>query len=125
MALTNLTKGTVVDSEGGSATTNLAQGVSKSWINFTTVTSTVAQDSFNVGSMLDFGTGYSGVVFTNNMSNNDYSKTMSAGGGSYRHFADTVSHGTAFTNGYRVYVTDATTARDCDDNQCTVHGDLA
>ena len=125
MALTNLTKGTVVDSEGGSATTNLAQGLAKAWANFTMVTSTAIADSFNVGSLTDNGTGHATVNFTNNMSNNDYSKTMSAGGAYYRHFADTVSHGTTNTTDFRHYVTDGSTARDCDDNNDTVHGDLA
>jgi hypothetical protein len=45
MALTNLTKGTVVGSEGGSATTNLAQGLAKAWANITTASTIGINDS--------------------------------------------------------------------------------
>ena len=75
MALTNLTKGTVVGSEGGSATTNLAQGLAKVWIHFTGVSSTAIRDSFNTSSLTDLATGSTRATFTNAMGNNDYSAT--------------------------------------------------
>ena len=70
MALTNLTKGTVVGSEGGSATTNLAQGLAKAFIRFNAGTS--INDSFNVASLSDDGTGNYHYTFTNNMSDANY-----------------------------------------------------
>ena len=72
MALTNLTKGTVVDSEGGSATTNLAQGLAKQWVRFSGTSMSVA-DSFNTSSVTDNGTGDYSPVLTNSMSGENYS----------------------------------------------------
>ena len=75
MALTNLTKGTVVGSEGGSATTNLAQGLAKAWTHFTGGSSTTIRDSFNTSSLTDLTTGSTRATFTSAMGNNDYSAT--------------------------------------------------
>jgi hypothetical protein len=55
MALTNLTKGTVVGSEGGSATTNLAQGLAKAWVG--AEADAVRSDAFNMSSSTDHGDG--------------------------------------------------------------------
>ena len=71
MALTNLTKGTVVDSEGGSATTNLAQGLCKVWINGPAAKNSI-NDSFNVSSLDDDGTGDFGVHYTNDFASTNY-----------------------------------------------------
>ena len=57
MALTNLTKGTVVGSEGGSATTNLAQGLAKAWCNLDGTGTASVRDSFNNAGITDNGTG--------------------------------------------------------------------
>ena len=80
MALTNLTKGTVVGSEGGSATTNLAQGLTKAWLNLNgsatfDVSDTEIRDSFNLTTTIDEGTGDYSASFTNNMANVNYSVT--------------------------------------------------
>ena len=55
--------------EGGSTTTNLQQGLTKAWVNHNQAT---VNDSFNVGSVTDNGTGDSGHNFTNNMANIHY-----------------------------------------------------
>ena len=60
----------VVTGEGGSTTTNLQQGLVKSWINHDQAT---VSDSHNVGSLTDNGTGDYGANFTNNMGNANYS----------------------------------------------------
>jgi hypothetical protein len=80
MALTNLTKGTVVGSEGGSATTNLAQGLAKAWLNLDGTATfdssdTEIRDSFNMTTITDEGTGDYSASFTNNMGNANYSLT--------------------------------------------------
>ena len=67
MALTNLTKGLTVDSEGGSATTNLVQGLAKAWTNFNGTGTIAHRDSFNCGSLTDQGTGQYDINFTSNM----------------------------------------------------------
>jgi len=72
MALTNLTKGTVVGSEGGSATTNLAQGLAKAWVNFNGRGTIAARDSFNHSSLTDVSVGNYTVTMTNAMGNTNY-----------------------------------------------------
>ena len=63
-----------VTGEGNSTTTNLQQGLCKSWCNFDGQASgAAARDSFNVGSMTDTATGNYTTNFTNNMSNDDFS----------------------------------------------------
>ena len=48
----------LVTGEGNSTTTNLQQGLSKSWLNLDASLSTPAfRDSFNLGSVTDNGTG--------------------------------------------------------------------
>lgn len=56
----------------GTATTNLQQGLAKSWLHYDQKGdggSTQALDSFNVGSVTDAGTGQYEVNVTNNFSN--------------------------------------------------------
>jgi len=53
----------------GSAQTSIQQGLCKAWIQMTTDTT---NDSFNVGSATDHGTGQHSMNFTNNMGNDDY-----------------------------------------------------
>ncbi len=99
MALTSLTKGTVVGSEGGSATTNLVQGVAKTWINFNGQTGTFdggqVRDSFNVASQVDNGTGDFATNFTNAMNNANYAFSGTT-------TSNNASAGTRGTNGIMV-----------------------
>jgi hypothetical protein len=68
----------LVVAEGGTVTTNLQQGLSKSWINFDGTGTIASRDTFNVSSLADNGTGLYTVTFASNMSNADYA----TGGGS-------------------------------------------
>ena len=61
----------VAKSEGGSATTNIAQGLAKMWFYRITDGSSLA-DSFNASSITDTGTGDFTVVINNNMNNANY-----------------------------------------------------
>ena len=72
----NSTGQTTIVGEGGTTTTNLQQGLCKSWIQFNGQGTIATQDSFNRGSLTDNGTGNYILGFTNNMANDDY-----AGGG--------------------------------------------
>ena len=54
--------GTAVTSVGGAATTNISQGVTKAWVH---AHQHDAQDSFNVASQTDSGTGDYTFTFTN------------------------------------------------------------
>ena len=59
--------------EGNSTTTNLQQGLIKVWDHVSGDGATI-DDSFNISSHTDTGTGQGYHVFTNNMSNNDWSR---------------------------------------------------
>ena len=74
----------------GTAQTSIQQGLSKAFVNFTSVTTTATRDSFNISSLTDVSTGKTQPIsFTSNMNNDDYS-------GSYYNNAST--KGTAYTN---------------------------
>ena len=64
--------------EGGTTTTNLQQGLGKSWVNFDGTGTIAARDSLNVGSLTDNGTGDYTVNFTNAIDNANYSCVTSA-----------------------------------------------
>ena len=61
-----------VTGEGNSTTTNLQQGLAKSWVNFNGTSTIAARDSSNVGSLTDNGTGDYSVNFSNSMGNANY-----------------------------------------------------
>ena len=124
-----------VTGEGNSTTTNLQQGVSKAWANVTNATPTI-NDSFNIASITDNGTGDHTLNFTNAMGNANYAypadvkynatstAVFSAGG------VDSSSINQA-TSGVRintVYVTPSSSRTDYDTYMqfyVVVHGDLA
>ena len=66
-----------VTSEGGSATQSLQQGLAKAWVQYNT--SHVVQDSFNVASVTDVGTGQGTINISNAMNNAGYSLAYSSG----------------------------------------------
>jgi hypothetical protein len=69
---------TTVPSEGGAATTNLVQGLAKTWVNFDGSGPTVIRDSLGISAILDLGNGYTRLTFTSSFSNDDYAATGSA-----------------------------------------------
>ena len=60
-----------ITSEGGSATMQLQQGLTKVWINAPAAKNSI-NDSFNVSSLDDDGTGDFGVHFTNDFASTNY-----------------------------------------------------
>ena len=64
--------------EGNSTTTNLQQGLTKTWASIKGTTSTELLDSFNVASVSDDATGKSTITITNDMTNDNYSTPTSA-----------------------------------------------
>ena len=56
----------------GSAQTSIQQGLCKAWCVFDQVNSNTIDDSFNIGSVTDRGTGSMYGVYTNNMSSINY-----------------------------------------------------
>ena len=66
-----------VTSEGGSATQSLQQGLAKAWVQYNT--SHVVQDSQNVSSVTDVGTGQGTINVNNSLNNSGYSVNYSSG----------------------------------------------
>jgi len=72
----DVTGNVTVDAEGGSATADVRQGLTKWWITLEQGSSYTTHDSFNVSSTSDDGTGRATVSIGNNMNNNDYCVPM-------------------------------------------------
>ena len=68
----------VVTGEGNSTTTNLQQGLAKVWVRFNGSSTIAVDDSLNVASLTDVGTGDYQVNFTNNMGNINYANTSNS-----------------------------------------------
>jgi hypothetical protein len=61
-----------VTGEGNSTTTNLQQGLAKAWVHFDGSGTVGIDDSFNIGSLTDNGTGNYTTAFSNNMNSANY-----------------------------------------------------
>jgi hypothetical protein len=61
----------------GTAQTSIQQGLCKSWINLTGTGTIAVNDSFNISSVTDIGTGNYRAYYTSNMSNVNYSVDIS------------------------------------------------
>jgi hypothetical protein len=59
-------------SEGGAKTQNTVQGLCKVWVHYNGDSNHAIQDSFNVTSVADGGTGRGTVSIANDMNNNSY-----------------------------------------------------
>ena len=62
-----------VTSEGGAATQSLQQGLAKVWCKFNGTGTLAVNDSLNISSVSDVGTGNYSPIFTNNMSSEHFS----------------------------------------------------
>ena len=102
-----------------------AARLAKCWIDYTTASSFVVNDSFNVASITDQGAGDATINISTDMASANYSVTSSTLGG--------LTNGTKiFQNGakaagtYRQISTQADgTAGDIGSSYATIHGDLA
>tara|TARA_R110000796_G_scaffold116065_1_gene228510 strand:+ start:90 stop:509 length:420 start_codon:yes stop_codon:yes gene_type:complete len=65
----------LVTGEGNSTTTNLQQGLAKSWLNMNGTGTVAARDSLNISSIVDNSAGRYGPVLTSAMGNTNYSLT--------------------------------------------------
>ena len=108
-----------ITSEGGSATMQLQQGLAKAWARFNGQGTPAYDDSFNLGSITDNGTGNYTHAFTNNMSNGDYAK--SEGGG---HWSEQSTTDSSSSVSMRTWSTSPSLA-DYTNVTFTVTGDLA
>jgi len=112
-----------VVAEGGTNTTNLQQGLAKSWAG--TAKDGVADDTYNISSISDLGTGSDNqFTFTTNMSNNDFALTSTAYNASYGP-RSAVTYGKQ-TSSYKAKTFHARDDSDSsNENDTVVFGDLA
>ena len=73
----NQTAGSITIQGEGSATTNLQQGLVKTWMSMNGSSTIALFDSLNTASITDNGTGDYTQTYTNSMGNNDYSTVIS------------------------------------------------
>tara|TARA_Y100001937_G_scaffold93770_1_gene127068 strand:+ start:123 stop:545 length:423 start_codon:yes stop_codon:yes gene_type:complete len=113
-----------VRGEGSATTTNLQQGLCKSWHQCDE--NTALDDSFNTASIVDDATGIHTVTFTSNMGNADYTggvcaRLNSDGGNAFLRFSN------SFTTSQNKFVCVALdgTLIDAETRACAYHGDLA
>jgi len=117
-------------SEGGAnQKIDLRQGSIKSWASVQqTANPHVVEDSYNVSSVTDNGTGKSGNNFTNNMNNANYSVTLAQQDGGGYNDAGSVHTDNAdaySTSAIGYYAHFATAPNDANTAWCQVAGDLA
>jgi hypothetical protein len=122
----------VVTGEGNSTTTNLQQGLAKSWLKFDQDNAT-ADDSHNVSSVTDVSTGVFNQNHSNNMANANYSTNITSG--YYRVYGTNreAGDGTGTPDITSVayfdvrYLSSGTTFSNIDmtSNTTIIHGDLA
>ena len=115
---------TLVKGEG-TASTNLKQGLAKSWLQFNQTTPAIT-DSFNIGSVTDTGAGDFTPNYTNAMSGLTYA-VPSAGGMLNTDASGRISEtNPTNTSSYQVTTTNsAGTKADHTGNSCSTFGDLA
>ena len=63
----------LVVAEGGTNTTNLQQGLAKAWFDITGVSTAAINDSLNISSMSDNGTGDYSIFYNNDMASVNHS----------------------------------------------------
>ena len=132
------TAGSITVQSEGSATTNLQQGLAKSWTRFNGAGTVAMEDSLNATSLTDHGTGQYSYSFINSMANTTYLPTMYARDESYDR-ALMVHGATGGDSSYGMLTTSAlggfctvwtgggnwTGGTDTERNGHCVHGDLA
>ena len=112
----------------GSATTSLQQGLAKAWFQITGVGTAALNDSLNVSSFNDEGTGNYKITYSNNMANTTYSFSTGAGwdvGGTNSTYSGT-DKDEILTSTLEIYHVNASdSATDANLSMGSIHGDLA
>ena len=105
----------------------VVHGTAKAWAAYEMVGTAGVDDSLNVSSITDNGTGDGTLNLTNAFATTSVAKTFSGGVSGFRVTVDTLSRGTQTAGGVRGYMIDAPTggAKDADDVSMAAHGDLA
>ena len=120
----NATGQTTIVGEGGTTTTSVQQGLAKCWIDYDTA-SFGTNDSFNVTSISDEGTGLGQTNISNDMANINYSMTQGCRGGA-ANGTKIFQNGAKAVGSFQIYTVDRDGgAFDINNTMATVHGDLA
>ena len=116
-----------VTSEGGAVTMHMQQGLAKAWINMDGTGTIGANDSFNMSTVTDNGTGNYTLAIGNSMVNALYSYTFGDYKANNNSIQLSVNAGTApTTSTIRIQcVTTGNNVNDPDQANITIHGDLA
>ena len=115
------TAGSITAQGEGTATTNLQQGLAKAWLF--AGSDAALQDSFNISTPTDHGTGDYSYTLTNPFSNDDYSLTATAMSTDQRRNA--TENGTRSLAGTLAVETSDAGSMDNTAHNITAHGDLA
>ena len=116
----------VATSEGGAVTTNVVQGLCKTWINFNGTTGSIAtRDSFNVTSISDDGSAIYTVVIANDMASVNYALTLVGDDSGSRENIYCFAEAYAVGSFQLRSLNDQSSYIDCEVIGCTVQGDLA
>ena len=107
-------------SDGGAVTQNTVQGLAKAWLFGSS--SAVLQDSFNISTPTDHGTGDYSYTLTNPFSNDDYSLTATANSTDERRNA--TENGARSLAGTLAVETSDAGSMDNTAHNITAHGDL-
>ena len=119
-----LNNDTTYRSDSGAVTQNMVQGLAKCWIDYDTA-SFGTNDSFNVTSISDEGTGLGQTNINNDMANGNYSLTQGCRGGA-ANGTKIFQNGAKAVGSFQIYTVDRDGgAFDINNTMATVHGDLA
>lgn len=103
----------------------VAEGSAKQWIDYTTAATYVTNDSFNVSSLSDGGTGLATVNITNDMGSANYSVPHGTRGG-LTGGTKVFQNGAKAAGSFSIYTTDKDgNAGDIGNTYATTFGDLA
>ena len=114
----------LVTGEGNSTTTNLQQGLAKAWAAFDGSGTVEIDDSNNIASITDNGTGDYTLTITNDMANANYAPVSSCQlNGTSPDFVGAVSKAVGSTEFHAAH--DNGSLSDMNDLYASWHGDLA
>ena len=117
-----------VTGEGNSTTTNLQQGLAKSWLTLDGEGTIAIVESFNIASVTDNETGDYSFTYTNNMGTAKHPVTASVIGastGNYYTFVSSDAVAQATTGNTTKNVHHSGAQQDTDPTHYVIHGDLA
>jgi len=113
-----------VTGEGNSTTTNLQQGLAKTWMNYKGTSTNEVRDSLNISGVVDNGTGSYTPSYSNSFSSINYSASGGAGSSDTK---PVVRLNTPLAGNQPLETRASTTGSNYDEatTRFTAHGDLA